>query len=79
MYAIKDYIIKSGKFILNWKNKPSGLYNAKYVGFAHKQNQATRFMIPFYCFKTVLSDSIYVISKTVNLIVSKKRKRKLFM
>ena len=35
MYTIKDYIIKNGKFILNWKNKPSGLYNAKYVGFAH--------------------------------------------
>ena len=32
--TINAYIIKNGKFILNWKNKPSGLYNAKYVGFA---------------------------------------------
>ena len=33
-YTIKYYIIKNGKFILNWKNKPSGIYNAKYVRFA---------------------------------------------
>ena len=36
MYTIKDYIIKNGRFILNCKNKPSGHYNANYVGFAHK-------------------------------------------
>ena len=31
MYIIKDYIIKNGKYILNWKNKPSEHYKAKYV------------------------------------------------
>ena len=39
-------------------------------------------IIPFYCFKTVLSDSVYIVSKTaylIKLLVKIEKRKNLFM